>query len=67
MFFVDDFQLGCAENTDCDACADVFDCAPADPDHWTDCGVCFDQDADGHGAGVGVHLDPRDVGDQRAG
>jgi len=48
-FFLDDISLTCDEDADGDLVADVADCAPDDPLHWFDCGVCVDTDFDGQG------------------
>ena len=46
-FFVDEFFLGCDNiDADGDLFPDFLDCAPYDPAHWSDCGLCVDLDGD---------------------
>ncbi len=40
--------------------ADGSDCAPADPDHWADCGGCSDSDLDDRGNGCDRGTDCND-------
>lgn len=50
-YFVDDVSVGCATDTDGDGVTDTLDCAPSDPDHWSDCSTCVDTDMDDYGTG----------------
>jgi subtilisin-like proprotein convertase family protein len=56
-YFIDDLAVGCAIDTDGDQTIDPFDCAPADPKHWSDCGVCVDGDGDGYGTSCNLGAD----------
>jgi subtilisin-like proprotein convertase family protein len=56
-YHIDDLVVGCAVDTDGDTVIDPFDCAPADNQHWSDCGTCVDNDDDGYGASCNLGSD----------
>lgn len=63
-FLVDDLAAGCAgPDTDGDERPFSIDCAPADPDHWSDCGRCLDADGDSYGedCDLGEDCDEADI------
>ena len=57
-YYVDDFGVGCSDpDLDGDGRPGAVDCAPLDPDHWSDCGTCTDLDADSYGLGCDLGPD----------
>ncbi len=63
-FYIDDFAAGCAPDLDGDGRWNTVDCAPADADHWNDCGgTCVDTDGDDFGPGCNLGPDTCGAGD----
>lgn len=54
---VDDFVVACFIDADGDGLPDDGDCAPDDPLHWHDCGLCVDADGDDYGEGCDLGPD----------
>ena len=61
-FYLDDLALACSEpDVDGDGLPSALDCAPSDPEHWSDCLLCVDADGDGLGPGCDLGLDCDDA------
>lgn len=58
--FVDEFIVFCDADTgddDSDGVFNVLDCDPKDGAHWSDCGLCVDDDKDDYGLGCNLGED----------
>lgn len=63
-FYVDNVVVGCAGlDNDGDSYPSGMDCDDTDFWHWTDCGLCVDNDGDGFGPGcdLGPDCDDADI------
>ncbi len=61
---VDDLVVLCdpdSADDDLDGVVNILDCAPSDPLHWADCGLCVDGDGDGYGVDCDLGSDCDDA------